>query len=401
MTAAAVDPRGFHAIVQEWPREAGRAPCRGYLDLPLAHPIRVLVASDLVATPSRDSVVAGLRKSLGGLAGREAECPGPGDLGCWATSEPAVRNVLVVVAGQAGPTPEIERLVGDWVAQGMEALGVVQVGLNPDVVLPQRIRTLNALVWRSDPREVLPDLVDSLLLDGEERRVFISYARADGSAVADRVFDVLERMRFDVFLDRFRLPPGSDFLERIQDEILDKAMVVVIETPRAIRSHWVRQEVSVAAARRLGLAAVNLGGSDVVREVDELARCRIDDDDEIARFLVEQHRVQLLDRREALRESVYQALRHAGLSPSAITEAPHGFVVDEPGRRRVLGLSVRPADLHRFRTAYEQANGAEAYLVHPQPAHHRRRRDLGWLSGLSQVVEIDEGRIDDAAAAIA
>jgi TIR domain len=395
------DPYGFHGIVQEWPRDPNRPSCRGYADLPLARPTRLLVASDPESIGSRDAVVAGTRSALARIAGHESECLGPGNLGCWATNDPAARNILLAVAGAAPPTPDIERLVDEWQARGLELLGMVKANAVPDQVLPRRMRALNALVWRSDPREVLPDLIDAVLLESEDRRIFISYAREDGSAMADRVFEGLARKRFNVFLDRFRLDPGSDFLERIQDEILDKSMVVVIETPKAIESDWVRKEVDIAIARRLGLVAVNTVGSAVIREIDEPARCRIDDDEQIADFLVEQHRMQLLDRREALRQSVYQALRHAGLAPGVISEVPSGFVVHRPGRHQTVAISARPADLHRFRVADELANGAEAYLVHPQPSLERRKRDLRWLSDVSKVVEVDEGRINDAAAVIA
>jgi hypothetical protein len=55
-------------------------------------------------------------------------------------------------------------------------------------------------------------------------------------------------------------------------------MVVVVETPRAVRSPWVQLEVSTVVSRRLGLAAVHLKGGPRIREIDELSRCRIDND---------------------------------------------------------------------------------------------------------------------------
>jgi hypothetical protein len=120
---------------------------------------------------------------------------------------------------------------------------------------------VNALQWDIDPREVAPQIVDAILLDAEDRRIFISYARSDGGGTAEEIFDALSAARFDVFLDRFKLPPGEDFVERIEDEILDKSMVVVVETEVAARSEWVRHEVAVAVKRGLGLAAVNLGAA--------------------------------------------------------------------------------------------------------------------------------------------
>jgi hypothetical protein len=396
-----ITPQGFHAIVQRWPVDSRVDYCRGYVDLPLARPTRVVIAADLAAAPSQERLLSELRSALARLAGAAQQCDGPGGVSCWATSEPEVRNLLVVVTSSSPPSPELEAFVDDWLSRGLETLGVIGALSNPDEVLPDQMRKFNALRWERDPVQVLPDLVDEVLLLGEDRRIFISYARADGSQIADRVFDCLERRRFEVFLDRFRLSPGVDFVERIQDEILDKSMVVVIETDAALASDWVKREIEFASGRRLGLAAVNIAGSAVATEIDEMSRCRVNNDDAIAGFIVDQHRAQLLQRREALRESMYQALRDAGVYPSQIIEAPHGLVVDRAGLRTIIGISVRPADLHRFRLSAEQAAGAAVYIVHPQPMLHGRRMDLEWLSGVSNVIEVDEGRMDEAAEAIA
>src|SRR5262249_41133490 len=158
---------------------------------------------------------------------------------------------------------------------------------------------------------------------------------------------LLSALRFDVFLDRFRLDPGTDFIERIGDELVDKAMIVVVETPRAVRSSWVRHEVATAVKRRLGLAAVHLQPGPAIGEIDELARCRTDDDDAITDFLLGQHRTQLRQRREALLESVWKSLTRAGLPEGQIRPIAHGYQVHSPGRTYVLTVSPRPADLHR------------------------------------------------------
>lgn len=400
---AVPDPTGFRVMAQVWPSQGRGSTCVGFSDVPLVRPTRVLVAADLPAHGQRDALLGALRGGVATLAKQPGrKCGGPGEIGCWATQENAARNILVFVASEGAPaSPAAEQLVDDWLGRDFEAIGVVRSGHDPDAVLPPGLRNLNAVLWRSDVREILPELLDTILLDHEDRRIFVSYARADGSPTAERVFDLLAQARFDVFLDRFRLPPGADFLERIEDEILDKAMVVVVETPEAVRSPWVRHEVNVAAARRLGLAAINLSSADTIREIAEDARSRIDDDTALRRFLLEQHRTQLSARRDALRESVYLALRGAGLPPAAIVDTAHGFTVAAPGGRRVVAVSTRPADLHRFRLADEEAGGDEAFVIHPQPSLHRRRRDLAWLSDRSGVVEVDEGRITHAAGDIA
>ena len=85
-------------------------------------------------------------------------------------------------------------------------------------------------------------------------------------------------------------------------------MVVVVETPRAVRSPWVQLEVSTVVSRRLGLAAVHLKGGPRIREIDELSRCRIDNDDTIAAFVPDQHRTQIREKHEALLDSVWWSL---------------------------------------------------------------------------------------------
>jgi hypothetical protein len=278
---------------------------------------------------------------------------------------------------------------------------VFRADLNPDEVLPSAMRAQHAPSWQSDVREVAGEIVDSVVLGTEDRRVFISYAHADGAQTAERLFDLLSKLRFDVFLDRFRLDPGADFIERIADELVDKAMIVVVETPHAVRSSWVRHEVATAVKRRLGLAALHLQPGPAIGEIDELARCRTDDDNVITNFLLGQHRAQLRQRREALLESVWQSLTRAGtqagLARNKIRPTANGYQVQSPLRTYVLTVCPRPADLHRFRLAKESAPALDAVVIHPQPQRMDRRRDLEWLSETTGMIEIDEGLFDPAA----
>jgi hypothetical protein len=147
---------------------------------------------------------------------------------------PAVRNVLVGVAGNGPPTTDLDRVVDDYINHGFETFGFFKSGLNPDHVLPTAMRTQHAVTWRDDIRDIAGEIVDVVVMGAEDRRTFISYLRRDGSGVAEHLADILTELRFDVFLDRFRIPPGADFIERISDELIDKAMVVVVETAGAV-----------------------------------------------------------------------------------------------------------------------------------------------------------------------
>ena len=261
-------------------------------------------------------------------------------------------------------------------------------------MLPSTLRHEHAVVWDVDVCEAARELAD-LAIGIEDRRAFVSYSHRDGRPLADRLFEELGRRRFDVFVDRFRLAPGSDFRERIEDELVDKALVVVVETPRSLASDWVKQEIRIAMKRRLTLVAINLGGSAGYPAIAEVQRCRDDDDALIGDFIVDQHREGLMQRRRMLMESVWCTLSAAGVSSRDIAEHGDGFTVDHgPGAGYEITVRPRPADLHHFRRAAERAVQRRPIVVHPPPALTRRKRDLEWLGEESGVDSVDEAVFD-------
>jgi hypothetical protein len=199
-------------ITQEMSLGQRGAICHGFATLPTVAPIRVWVVGDDVIRPVCADLVGALMSDLGAsAAGAPADCGVPGALDCWATDEPAARNLLVVVvAGDVPPSVELVELVDDWVTtRGFEAVGVFRGYLNPDQVLSAVLRRQHATSWVDDVREVTGGLLDLVLLGDEARRVFISYSRREGAAEAEEIAAVPNERRFDVFLDRFRLAPGA------------------------------------------------------------------------------------------------------------------------------------------------------------------------------------------------
>jgi hypothetical protein len=91
-------------------------------------------------------------------------------------------------------------------------------------------------------------------------RVFISYRRDDCATFAEQLFDALSREIFDVYLDRFRTLPGTNFVERIRSELADKACVVLLDSRGVALSPWVEGEYAFARLYKLGLMAIDLPG---------------------------------------------------------------------------------------------------------------------------------------------
>jgi hypothetical protein len=103
--------------------------------------------------------------------------------------------------------------------------------VNPHVALPVDVRNDVALTYGHSIDEVSHDVLQRTLLVDELRRAFTSDAWQDGFDIACDVFDALARRQFQVYLGRFGTPPGSNFVERIEEELIDKLMAVLIESP--------------------------------------------------------------------------------------------------------------------------------------------------------------------------
>jgi hypothetical protein len=86
-------------------------------------------------------------------------------------------------------------------------------------------------------------------------RVFLSHAQAD-SELARKLGRLLaERAGAQVFLAE-SLSAGEDWLARMRDELAEADAVVVLLTPKAVRSSWVLHEIGAAWALKKTIIAV-------------------------------------------------------------------------------------------------------------------------------------------------
>jgi hypothetical protein len=90
----------------------------------------------------------------------------------------------------------------------------------------------------------------------DKRLVFISYRRDESRAVAEQLYRVFDERAFDVFLDTHSVRGGSEFQSVLWDRMADADLLVLIDTPRALSSRWVREEL--ARAQALGLGVLQL-----------------------------------------------------------------------------------------------------------------------------------------------
>lgn len=79
-------------------------------------------------------------------------------------------------------------------------------------------------------------------------QVFVSYSRKDASFVSE-LQRALEKAGISAWVDRERLVGGTEWIDSLADAMDACAAVVLVISPDAVRSEWVRREISFAARR--------------------------------------------------------------------------------------------------------------------------------------------------------
>ncbi len=236
----------------------------------------------------------------------------------------------------------------------------------------------------------------------------LSYCRSETSTLAVQLHTELVQRRFDVFLDRFAVEPGVDFQRRLDEDLGDKAFVLLLESPDLRDSRWVRHEIVYAHSRRIEILALTLPdttSSELVPTIDDAFRLRLDASDlsddgslspgGLALVLDEielGHARALRRRREQILGSVTAKLRAAGCicSPAddwcIVARGPSG----RSGLFWVTPRRPEPGDSHSLSHHHDRVkndpgldnlHGSVVHEVGRLATDHQNLLD--WLSGIS------------------
>ena len=78
-------------------------------------------------------------------------------------------------------------------------------------------------------------------------KVFISHAHDErDQAIVRRIAEGLRGQGLEVWYDEWEIWPGENFAEKISQALEESQAMVVVLTPNALRSPWVRREVEYA-----------------------------------------------------------------------------------------------------------------------------------------------------------
>jgi hypothetical protein len=229
--------------------------------------------------------------------------------------------------------------------------------------------------------------------------------------LADQLSVELFKAGFDVYLDRFTTLPGVNFVQRLTQELADKAMVVVLESRNIALSSWTMHEISYAKSHRLGLLALHLPGGAYLPQIGPAERMPIAALDATTQLFTGSTLQDIVDRirldhafalrrkRLALRDAVELALLNAGVTPSLQHVGSDGLIhASSPSsstKSYSLWVTPRPPVVDDFHLTHTRTRlPGRGIVVGPlTPLEATRALSVQWLSSISNVHREDEGQL--------
>jgi len=120
--------------------------------------------------------------------------------------------------------------------------------------VPSSLHRINGIEW--DEARLAADILRAFRLSRKQRQAFISYRRAETRAVAVQLFAELSLHGYRAFLDTASVESGVDFQEALWGRMADVDLLIFLDSPNAVTSRWVYEEL--ARAHDLGLGVLQL-----------------------------------------------------------------------------------------------------------------------------------------------
>lgn len=325
--------------------------------------------------------------------------------GCSAMTGTRSKNVLVFIGD--GKTAMDESLpLPTWNGQ---ASGIVLTPPGKDVPsMPEWLAKTHIGRWEVSAAEFAPLVFAAAGVTKPERRVFISYRGGETSALAEQLFDALAKKNFDIYVDRFRTDPGSDFQQRIVQELAHKSMVVFLESKGILDSKWTRYEIAIAKSSRLGILALHLPDGALIPDIDASRRVEVspqangtltdDDMTAVANRIAMAETASQVRRRNLMLQNMTRALLDAGV---ANMRRANGFIEVTAAQTYTVWLTGRPAELADFHYVATSSGGRKKVIIAPSDRFTGvDRARMRWLANTAQVRAFNEGLMRQVAVAI-
>lgn len=120
--------------------------------------------------------------------------------------------------------------------------------------IPKILETQNGIQYKNNQLERISNIIlESFELLRNTRKVFISYKRSESTSVAIQLYEALEANNFDVFLDTHSIGKGEPFQDELWHRMTDCDVIVLLNTPNFLESHWCKEELAEAGVKQIGI----------------------------------------------------------------------------------------------------------------------------------------------------
>lgn len=214
---------------------------------------------------------------------------------------------------------------------------------NVSIELPECLRPINALaLTAADPNLAKPAgaALQCLGLLPAQRRVFVSYRRAESRDAALQLFEELSARQFDVFLDTHSVGVATDFQAMLWHRLCDSDVVVMLDTPGFFESRWTRAEWGRATDKHISMLQVLWPGHKASRYSTLATPMQLEEGDLVDERFTEPVVEGIALQVEVLR-SKSVAVRHANIAGHLRSSIERlGGAVEGVGQRRTILLKM-------------------------------------------------------------
>lgn len=169
------------------------------------------------------------------------------------------KHAATVAAYFGGDMQADQDLTRRVLASSIPIIPTISSGSDFGASVPAFLQSMNGLRRRADDPEMVElavALLECLGLLRRQRRVFVSYRRAESRNAAVQLHDLLSGRGFDVFLDTHDIRPGEPFQDVLWHRLCDSDVMVMLDTPTYFASKWTRQELGRARAKEIHVLRV-------------------------------------------------------------------------------------------------------------------------------------------------
>jgi hypothetical protein len=168
---------------------------------------------------------------------------------------------LLVIVYRDNAFPAIgSQFIADFMAQRPDTALLLPVATDPSFREPPGAAAgIKALAYHAAAAGPDGRLVNraggmlGLRVQGRDTKIFVSYRGSDGAGIAKQLYDYLTGSGHRAYLDEAKdidgdtaILPGSDVQKQIDEALKDANLLLLIDTPDAPSSRWIKHEVDTA-----------------------------------------------------------------------------------------------------------------------------------------------------------